>query len=194
MLGKVIWSTKLFGREKYFLITYLIFGQHVLTKSYGPINNIMTVAFWIQDSLAFLFEITFFTFFSYNPFLFKLFYIIYHCQSDNDTYRKKTFNSSMALDIDLEIIWPNEYKSDHHIWIVQLTPWSKETIFMVIYLILCVVRIVNVMTKKNVKQLLFCFGALENDLLLEKYQTQKLPPLSPKSRTESSGKHSESYK
>ena len=55
--------------------------------------------------------------------------------------QKKDFNSSMALDIDLEIIWPNEYKSDHHIWIVQLPPWPKETIFMVIYLILCVVRI-----------------------------------------------------
>ena len=92
---------------------------------------------------------------------------------------EKIFNFSTALDADREKFWPNEYKSDHHIWIVQLPPWPKETIFMVIYLILCVVRIVNVMTKKNLKQLLFCFWALENDLLLEKISNPEVAPFIP---------------
>ena len=73
---------------------------------------------------------------------------------------EEKFDFSTALDADLEKFWPNEYKSDHHIWIVQLPPWPEEAIFMVIYLIFCLVRIVNVMKKKNLKQLLFSLWAL----------------------------------
>ena len=64
---------------------------------------------------------------------------------------ENTFNSSIALDIDLEIIWSNEYKYDHHISIVQLPPWPKEWVFMVIYLILCVVLEKWFVTWKNIK-------------------------------------------
>ena len=61
---------------------------------------------------------------------------------------EKIFDFSTALDADLEKFWPNEYKSDHHIWIVQLPSWPEEVIFMVIYLIFCLVRIVNFMKRK----------------------------------------------
>ena len=65
---------------------------------------------------------------------------------------------------------------------------QKETFSIVsvkpffIFLILFAVIIVKVMGKNCTEK------------YLKNYQTQKLPPLSPKSRTESKRKHSESYK
>ena len=94
---------------------------------------------------------------------------------------EEKFDFSTAFDADLEKFWPNEYKSGHHIWIVRLPPWPEEAIFMVIYLIFCLVRIVNVMKKKNLKQLLFSLWALEIllILLLEKISNPEVAPFIP---------------
>ena len=107
--------------------------------------------------------------FWYNPFLCKYFYIIYHLLWQ--WYVQKTLLIPLYLTQRIQRR-PSYLDS-------SVTPWPKEAIFTVIYLILCVVHIINVMTKTNLKQLLFYFWALEKWFVTWKNIKPRSCPLYP---------------